>query len=415
MLLVLSLLLLLVTVPTFHHRLESSRAAFAVNNCVFGADNALIGAALDRGAFSGLKIRKHPIAVGLVAGASWPFLLVGLTERTATSLAIALLQGLGAVAMFLFLARHWTTPATALAMTLFHLSLFGPATLFGVTDSYGITFAVSAIGVLTLGELARMSSFRAARFGAGLGVAAAGLANPPAMAILPVWPAMLKRREAPLLPRRIAGEMLIVGAIATVIAVLVPLVLSAGWGVEYARRYASLEAIRNPDLFRDYVAGFFLFSLVSPLDAVRCRYPAGLVGDFSALGLVALAGSAMVLLGGLVAALKSDRARPLALAALAGSAGLFLFYLWFNAGEVMLYSSQWLFLLCLGAAAGVSGRAWIAIVPVVVLNLTVNLPPLHHAHSSDPMRCCPDPPGSMLPHEHPLAQARRLCSPGRMP
>lgn len=88
---------------------------------------------------------------------------------------------------------------------------------------------------------------------------------------------------------------------------------------------------------------------------------------------------------------------------------LFLFYLWFNPGEVLLYSGQWLFLLVLGATAGLSG-GWTALpVFAALLNLQLNLPPLLDPRSADPARCCPAPPPTMLDREHPLAQARRLC------
>ena len=59
-----SILLLLAVTLLSYHRLEASRAAYRVNNCVLGADNATIGAALDAGTYRGLRLRKLSCRTG---------------------------------------------------------------------------------------------------------------------------------------------------------------------------------------------------------------------------------------------------------------------------------------------------------------------------------------------------------------
>lgn len=412
-LVLISSLLLLAVAALSYQRLEASRSAYAVNNCVLGADNATIGAALDKGIYRGLRLRKHPMAVVLVATASEPLVRAGLNPRQATSAGLALIQGLGAAAMFLFLARNVTGRWTALVATLFFLSLFGPATLFGVTDSYGVTFAVSALAVLAMGELARGCAGARGVIGAGLAVAAAGLANPPAMSILPLYAALRRsgRPDDSRLMRDLAGP----AAIAALLALALPMLVSDGWGLGYARRYATLDGVRDMGLFADYAAGFWLYALVAPLDLVQCRYGAGLLAGADRLRLAGMGLSALLLAIGVVRALGTSRSRDLALACLAGTGALFLFYLVFNPGEVLLYSPQWLFLLVIGAAAGLGGLHGLPLAAVAVLNLALNLPPLQRGGSADPARCCPVPPPSMLPQEHPLRQAGRLCGGGAGP
>ncbi|WP_374387961.1 hypothetical protein [Sandaracinobacter sp.] len=404
-----SILLLLAVTLLSYHRLEASRAAYRVNNCVLGADNATIGAALDAGTYRGLRLRKHPMAVALVGAVSKPISMAGAPHRQATSAGLALLQGLGAAAMFLFLARNRVGPGTALAATLFFLSLFGPATLFGVTDSYGVTFAVSAIAVLAMGELARRANATQGRVGAGLAVAAAGLANPPAMAILPLYAALRRQWRGAGTRHALATDLAVPAAVAALVAIALPLLISDGWGLGYAQRYATLNGVRDAGLFADYAVGFWLFALVAPLELMQCRYGAGLLPLAEPLRLAGMGLSALLLLIGTGRALAERRSRDVSLACLCGIAALFLFYLGFNPGEVLLYSPQWLFLLVIAASAGLAGGWLLPLAAAILLNLALNLPPLHRAGSADPARCCPDPPPSMLPQEHPLRQGDRLC------
>jgi hypothetical protein len=404
-----SVLLLAGIVALFFHRLEASRAVYVVNNCVLGADNASIGAALDQGRYNGLKWRKHPLAVALVAAVAEPLAQAGMSHRRATSLALALLVGVGAVAMFQFLARFVASPLTALTSTVFFLGLFGPLTLFSVTDSYGVTFAASAVAVLAMGLMARRGSALTSGVRSGLAIAVAGLANPPALAIFPLH-AALRRSHGEADKSDLLVDLAVPAAVAALIAVGVPLALSGGWGIGYAQRYADIAGFRDVRVLSDYASGFLIQSLVAPTGLVQCRYPAEAMSAASPARLAAAALALLVLCAGLARSLASSTGRPLAMASLAGTAMLFLFYLWFNPGEVLLYSSQWLFLLVLGATAGFSG--WWMGLPLVatMLNLTLNLPPLLRPESADPARCCPHPPPTMLDREHPRAHARRLCS-----
>lgn len=251
-----SVLLLVGTVPLFFHRLEASRAVYTVNNCVLGADNASIGAALDQGKYNGLKWRKHPMAVALVAGVSEPLARAGMPYRQATSLGLALLVGLGAVAMFLFLARTVVGPLAALSATIFFLSLFGPLTMFSVTDSYGVTFAASAAAVLAMGALAPRGSALASGVRSGLVISVAGLANPPALAIFPLH-AALRRSHSDAGKSALLLDLGVPAAVAAVLAIGLPLAMTGGWGLGYAQRYAGTSGFQDAGMFVDYAAGFF--------------------------------------------------------------------------------------------------------------------------------------------------------------
>lgn len=399
-------------------RIEASRDRIEVNNCVFGADAATYAAALDAGIWRGLKPRKHPAAVAAVQAVATPLLATGLSPRQASSGALAFWQAFGALVLFLGLCRNLLPPVRAFLVTLLFLSSFGAMTLFGIVETYGITFAFSAIALAILAELAALAArlpWRSA-LGAGVVVGVAGLANPPAMVILFPYTAVVLARHGSF-RRLVVPALLLPAAIAVCVALLPGVVVDGiAWELAYADRYGGTGHLGDGPLALAYTKAFLLFAFVSPLDRIVCSVNGLGLGMMSGPRLLALALSVGLIGVGILRSLMSARSRPLAAGCLFGTFVLYLFYGWFNPGEALLYSTQWLLLLVVAAAPGLARPVpAAAIAGVVAVQIAVNATPLQNPASHDPAACCRLPPHTMLPHEHPLALAKRNRGCGESP
>ncbi|WP_147417596.1 hypothetical protein [Sphingomonas cavernae] len=411
-------------------RLEFSREAIGTNNCVLGADTASYARALAHQKYSGLKPRKHPLAVALVSGIARPLIAMGMSAASAASVALALIQAIAAGLIFAFLRRLHAGSVMAMLLAGLALSAFGTITIFGVVETYGVTIMAVALACLVFTMLAphvtRAPWLTAA--GAGAAGAVVGLANPPALAFLLVHTGMAWRHARGSWIRRLGLTLLVPAAIASICAMLPAIVFDpvSGllWQEQYLQRYAALSNFTDPRILQDYLASFFLFAFVAPIEHVQCRYVAADAAALFAdpMRAAALVGSYAIYLTGIVRGLAGAQ-RPLVLASLGCVAVLFVFYLFFNPDEALLYSSQWTLALPIAAAPGLvaGGRGSAAIAVALALSLAVNLAPLHDRASADRGACCPAPPATMLDREHPLrqplagagqsTQSRAVCGP----
>ncbi|MCJ8159873.1 hypothetical protein [Sphingomonas sp. LaA6.9] len=394
-------------------RLEFSRTAVTTNNCILGADTASYARALANQQYSGLKPRKHPLAAALVGGLARPLIAAGISPAVAGSLALALIQAVGAGLIFAFLYHGLAGGITAALVAALALSTFGTVTIFGVVETYGVTVMAIALACLAFAALAPRATGAPRLSGAAAGAAGAviGLANPPALAFLLIYTGLSWRHVPGGWISRLCATLLLPAAIASLGVVLPALIFDpvAGlaWQELYLQRYASASNFTDPRIIGDYLASFFLFAFVAPLDHVQCRY---VVADVVALLRDPMRASALLGIGGVcvtgIVRGLTGGTRGVVLAALGSVAALFIFYLFFNPDEALLYSSQWTLALMIAAAPGLGSgvRSAAALVVALALSLSVNIAPLHNRASADPRACCPAPPATMLDRERPLHQ-----------
>jgi hypothetical protein len=387
----------------FFARLEFARREIQVNNCILGADVARYSRALEERAYAGFNLRKHPLAVVAVAAAAWPLTTLGVPPGPAGSAALAGWQALGAFAAFLFLRRHFLGNLNASLLTILALSSFSAITVFSIPETYGVTFTAASLALVAFGELARLASRRplAAGLLAGLAGAPAGWANLPAAAIVLGYAGLAWRRLPPGAGSRLAAAAILPCGICVGATALPTFILDAsssfGWQQRYIAAYASWANFIDARIVLDYLASFLVFSFVARLEHLRCRFA---VADFaqmsgSVLRSAAWAAAAGTIALGVARGLAKPASRAFVLGMLAVVAALFVFYLYFNPDEALLYGSRWATVLYLAAAAGLrDGRAAAALGLASALALSVNIAPLHDPRSADPAVCCPIPPAS---------------------
>jgi hypothetical protein len=188
------------------------------------------------------------------------------------------------------------------------------------------------------------------------------------------------------------------------------------WQQHYISAYASWTNFADARTLLDYLASFFVFSLAAPLDHVRCRFTAADLAEMSGsvLRLAAWAAAAGTIALGVARGLAASATRPFTLSALAVVVALFLFYLYFNPDEALLYGSRWVTVLYLAAAAGLRDSRLAAggLALAAALAWSVNIAPLHDPRSGDPAACCPTPPAPER-HLYPGPQTESGATPLR--
>lgn len=402
-----ALLVAVLAFAFFCLRLELTRAEVEVNNCVLGADVARYAKAIEERVYLGFNLRKHPLAVAAVASVAWPLSVLGVPAGLAGSIALAAWQALGAAATFLFLRRHFLGSLHAALLTILMLSSFGAITVFSVPETYGVTFAAASLALLAFGEIAPHAARRPLLAGllAGLAAAPAGWANLPAAATVLGYGGLAWRH----LPRgeasRLVPAVVLPCAVCLAATALPTLVIDAAgsfaWQQRYVAFYASWANFVDTRTVLDYLASFFVFPIAAPLDHVRCRFTVAELAEMggSLLRVAAWAAAAGIVALGVARALARPASRPFALAMLAVAACLFVFYLYFNPDEAALYSSRWVAVLYLAAAAGLRASRFTtaALALAVALAWSVNVAPLHDPRTGDPALCCPIPPA---PEKH---------------
>lgn len=394
-------------------RIEVSREAISVNNCVLGADTVSIWRYLEEGNFLGLRVHKHALAVVLIALLAQPLIWLGISQALAATLALSLVQACAAVLAFAYFRRAGNTKAVSAGLTLLVLSTLGVATHFGMAESYGVTLLAICIACLLLpvvAEKARQDALVSASVAGAIGAGLA-LANAPAAAFLLVYFACLLKQAEVVADLRKFALCILVPLAFVLLAVVAPAVAAEGddglvWHGDYLERFASFSHFIDPQVLADFLATSFVFSFVAPYEFLRCRFIFADLVQFGArpLHLAAYLAMASLLVVSLVRAVRSSE-RTETFGLLAAASAILLFYLYFNPDEALLYSPQWLIALFFASAPGVPRMAiwvWLA----AVLGLLVNVPTLHHEKTSDPEVCCPHPPGSMMERELPSVLIR---------
>lgn len=397
-------------------RIEATQLATLVNNCIFGADSATYARWLNVGNYLGLGVKKHALAVLLVAVITEPLVWAGVPDGVAAGLAMAAIWGGVAAIAWLYFRRVGLSRTAALATVTLAISSFGLITHSGIVETYGVTLLVIAIACLLLPAIARTSDSHPVGSATLAGAIGAGLAlgNAPSVAFMLVYFACLPLRlEQPEDRRKLALCVAIPSAL-ILFAVIAPVIVAEGtagavWHRDYLGRYANAGNFIDAATVGNYVSAVAVFSFVAPLEFIQCRFVASHLVDLVSrpLALAAYVGTVSLVIIGVVRSLRTSR-RNEVLGLLAAIASILVFYLYFNPDEALLYSPQWLLPLFFASSPDFRGAAvWAG--GAAIIGLAVNLPPLQDPRSFDPEVCCPIPPGSMLPREHPsaLEQVRR--------
>lgn len=379
-------------------RLRMSSVMVQHNNCILGADAATYFHGLLEKDWAVFRFRKHALAVGSIAALALPLGKLGIPLTLAVPAALSIVVVAGALALFFLLRMQRLSNATALAAVLASLAAFGSLTVFSVVETYGVTFAAAAIAMLLYALLGRHAGKSALVCGCLAGVIGAfpGWANLPAVAFVVFYSGF----AWPHASGKIWWKLLVVVALPAVLAVLLSGLPSAyadsgqgfEWQKEYIERYASLSNFTTWTTLSEYLASFGVFSFVSPVETVKSGYVLddlrGLIQSWPKL--VCWLAIACTLAYGIGRALWAQPTRLIAASALAVTAGLFVFYLYFNPVEAVLYSSQWILALFFAAAVGYAGlrySGWLFLA-VFALSMIVNAPPLRDPRSADPELCC---------------------------
>lgn len=390
----------------FFLQIRASSVLVQFNNCVLGADVAGYYQGLIEGNWGVFRIRKHALAVVSVAALAVPLGQAGLPLTLAIPAALSAVVALGALALFFLLRLHRLSSVTSLAAVFAMLSTFGTLTVFSVVETYGVTFAAAAVAMLIFMALARLADNRPliSALSAGVVGAAVGWANLPAVAFVLLYTGFAWSTFDGDLRRKCILLLVLPIAVAALLALVPSVYADAGkgfaWQREYVERYASLWNFVTPGILLQYLSSFWVFSFVSPLETVRSIYS---TSDFTVLAgsplkLVAWIAVIGTLAFGTGRALWRRETRFPAAAALLTAAGLFMFYLYFNPLEAVLYSSQWTLALFFAAALGYAGlRFSFGIFAVLfALLFTVNGSLLSDPRSADPSWCLSAPPTPAL-------------------
>lgn len=394
-------------------RIDSSQAATIVNNCIFGADSVTFWRWLLEGNYMGLGVHKHALAVILVAVFAHPLVWMGVSNLTAVTFGMAAIWGLVASVAYVYFRQAGQARWAALATTTLAMSTLGVATHSGIAETYGATLLMIGAAALLLPAIARISDrhmVASAGMAGGIGAGLA-IANAPSVAFLLIYYMCLPYKSNGAEIGRRAIVYIAIPLVLVTLALVSPAIAAEGtagtnWHSDYLGRYSNPANFTDGATLANYLASVFVFSFVAPLEYLQCRYVSSeLVGLISRPA--ALAGylaTVSIVIYGIARALRGSRQRE-AFGLLAAVASILIFYLYFNPDEALLYSPQWLLALILAAAPNFRGAAlWAG--AAAALSLSVNLPALHDPRTSDPEKCCSNPPASMLGREHPSALDR---------
>jgi hypothetical protein len=379
-------------------RIGVTSEAIQTDNCIFGADVDSYFRRLADGHWGAFRIRKHALAVVTITAIGWPLTQMGVPAATAAIIALAAFVAIGALAFFLFLRLLGLECIAAFFIVLATISTFGSLTIFSVVETYGFTFSAMAAAMLALIVIAPHSEKHPVLCAISAGIIGAipGTANLPALSCVLLYaglaePSGLDRRWQKLvvvfaLPLAISTALSLLPMIYTDFAA------SFAWQRNYLDQLASAANFVSPDVLGDYLLSFWVFAFVSPLDMVQYRYTSQAAVAFGSSGL-RLAGyftTVFALTFGVLSALHDRRLRSVTLYTLAAAGSLFIFYLYFNPAEAMLYSSQWILLLFAAAAPGFAGHRFSGplFAACFVILALINYPPLTDPRSIDPAAYC---------------------------
>lgn len=395
--LIFALACMLLVFGYFFVSLQMSTALVHVDDCILGADAETYYQGLITGDWGVFRFRKHPLAVALIYAFVMPLGKLGIALPIAAQVVLAGVTSIGALALFLLLRLLRLPDWASLAVVFATLSAFGTLAVFSVVETYGVTFAAAAMAMLCFAFLGRAAAKGAVVSGILAGVVGAvpGWANLPAVAFVLVYAGFAWANVAGNLIRKYLSVVALPALVAVFVALLPVFYADAAegfaWQKQYVERYASLSNFLSPGVVANYVLSFLVFSFVSPDDAIRSAYIADDLGTIAAspLRLASLLAVASLLGWGLWRALRNMQTRPVAVSALGAGAAFFLFYLYFNPVEAVLYSSQWILILFFAAALGFATfrPAALMFAGLAVLLVTVNAPPLNNPLSADPLLC----------------------------
>ncbi|MDK1387901.1 hypothetical protein QN224_21000 [Sinorhizobium sp. 8-89] len=382
----------------FLFRIGVTSEAIHRDNCILGADVDSYFRRLSSGHWGAFRIRKHALAVVSTAAIGWPLTEMGVPAATAAVIALAAFIAIGALAFFLFLRLLGLECIGAFFIVLATISTFGSLTIFSVVETYGFTFSAMAAAMLALiliGPHSKKHPMLCA-ISAGIAGAIPGTANLPALSCVLLYPGLANRSGHYKPRQRFIVVFALPLAISTALSLL-PMIYTDvaaafAWQREYLDQLASFANFVSPGVLGDYLLSFWVFAFVSPFDMVQHRYgwQAAIALGSSALRVAGYLMTALALCFGILSALSDSRFRSLTLSALVAVGSLFVFYLYFNPAEAMLYSSQWIFLLFTAAAPGYVGRRFSGplFAACFVSLALINYSPLMDSRSSDPSAYC---------------------------
>ncbi|WEX75825.1 hypothetical protein PYH37_004070 [Sinorhizobium numidicum] len=379
-------------------RLGVTSEAIRVNNCILGADVGDYFRGLSSGHWGVFRIRKHALAVASIAAIGWPLTQMGVSAATAAIIALAAFVAIGSLAFFLYLRLLGLGCGATFFMVLAAIFAFGSLTIFSVVETYGFTFSAMAVAMLAFIVIARHSKNHPVLCSISAGIAGAipGTANLPALACVLLYAGLAKASASDNPWQRFILVLALPVAIATALSsvpmLYTDLAAAFAWQRHYLDSLASIANFVSPDVLADYLSSFWVFALVSPLDMVQYRYTSQATVALGSSGL-RLAGYIVVMFAlsfGAFSALRDRRRRSITLWTLMAVGSLFIFYLYFNPAEAMLYSSQWILLLFAAAAPGYVGRRFSGplFAACFVILAIINYPPLMDPRSTDPSAYC---------------------------
>jgi len=281
-------------------------------------------------------------------------LVFRLTEDLAIIVSLALMSAVNVTFAWLVLWRFATSMALATALAVTYGLFFSNIIFFSIPETYTLSnlFIIAYFALLLLIRNER-SMASAAILGAAAG--AAGLFNPTLLSLSLVG--FLYQWRWSEMKQGIAYGF--VTLLVALVVCGVPYLYVHGMGYvefvsDYTNQWASLNNLLEVDKYAMVGAGFLLYSVVTPLTSltkvVTLDELAGYLSDPLAL-VTLVAYVAFVILASGRAIRESDR---LVIPVLAWTGVMLLFFIYFNPGEALLYSSQILFPLVLLAARGLA-------------------------------------------------------------
>jgi hypothetical protein len=383
----------------FFIRIAMTEGLIFSDLCVLGTDVGRYTKGLEEGSLFVLSIRKHAVAVIVVGAVAKSLALFSVPYVWSAALAMSACAGIGATALFIFLFKNVAPANIALSATLAFLMAFGSVTTFSVVETYVITFASISIALLSWGWLAKMAGKNPRQCAMAAGVAGAlpGLSYIPSVIYVVAYAGLSWPMVAGGTYRRLQNSLLVPAAIAAGLSLLPYAYLDSGdgfqWQARYLGTYTDLSHFTDGAIVADYLASFFVYSWIAPLDYVQCRFTisellSGQSGWWRpAATLIVITAMAFGFGRGTL-----DKARrPLFLAMCMIIAGSFCFHLWFNPQEALLYSSLWTLATMICAAVGFStlhrGATYILVIAAIFVY--ANLPPLHQPRGWVEPACCP--------------------------
>lgn len=383
----------------FFIRIAMTEGLIFSDLCVLGTDIDRYTKGLREGNLFVLSLRKHAVAVIAVGVIAKPLALLSVPYVWSAALVMSASAGIGATALFIFLFKNVAPAKIALSATLAFLMAFGSVTTFSVVETYVFAFASISIALLSWGWLAKMAGKNPRQCAVAAGVAGAlpGLAYIPSVIYVVAYAGLAWPMVADGTLKRFQNTMLVPGAIAVGLSLLPYAYLDSRdgfqWQAWYLGTYTDLSHFTDVTIVADYLASFFVYSWIAPLDYVQCRFTISelLSGQSGWWRPVATLIVITAIAFGFWRGTFDTARRPLFLAMCTIIVGSFCFHLWFNPQEALLYSSLWILAAMVCAVVGFStlhrGATYILVIAAIFAY--ANLPPLHQARGWVEPVCCP--------------------------